>query len=394
VEHLQEAASRVDPDSTVALAQELIRIPSPTGEEQTIAEFLAEKLRAMGFDEVVVDKDWNVLASVRGQGDGPTLLLLTHTDSGPAGSMQDPYSGEIRDGQAYGKPGPVIYGRGAAAPKCALSCYIHAASALADWGRENFRGTLQVACVIQDLNANHDGIRILHQNVGLEPDFVIAGEPSNNQVVMGARGISHIQVSLRGKTSHWGKPHEGVNALYGLGELLLAVEKLELPTHPVLGGATVSAIEVSSELEPPHTPHIVRGVFDRRVLPEESVDDVLADFRRLIDQVEANRPGLLTEAEQIRGMFSFAAEPDSPLKEALLAGGRAVTGGDIGTTFIPFSSNAGFVIRELKVPGVAFAPGNITDVGPQEHVEVERLKEGTRILAAGCAALLAPDNGG
>lgn len=394
MEYLKEVASYVDEKSTVELAQELIRIPSPTGEERAIAEFLAEKLRGLSFDEVIVDRDWNVLATVQGSGEGPTLLTLTHTDSGVAGSMQNPYAGDIRDGEPYGKRGKVIYGRGAAAPKCALSCYIHSAEALANWGRERLNGKLQVACVTKDLNANHDGIRSLHQNVGISPDFVIAGEPSNNKVVMGARGISHVQISLQGKPSHWGKPHEGVNALYGLAEILLAVEKLDLPSHPVLGRATVSPIEIGSEMEPPHTPHDVRAVFDRRVLPEESVRDVLADFENILAQVIAARPGLSGSAEQIRGMFSFAADPDSLLKHALQKGGEAVTRGEIATTFIPFASNAGYVIQELGIPGVAFAPGNITDVGPQEHVEVDRLLEGTRILAAGCAVLLGKNGEG
>ena len=79
---------------------------------------------------------------------------------------------------------------------------------------------------------------------------------------------------------------------------------------------------------------------------------------------------------------------DTPLKEGLIKGGKAVTGRDIGTTFISFSSNAGYVIRKLGVPGVAFAPGNIMDVGSNEHVEINKLIEGTKILAAGCVQIM------
>lgn len=385
---MREAASYVNGNEVVDLLQSLIRIPSPTGEEREVAQFIADYMRDAGFDEVEVDAEWNVLGTIRGAKPGPSLLTLTHTDTGIPGRMEDPFSGELRDGGQYGKDSEVVYGRGAAAPKCALSCYLNAGRALIEWGRENLSGTLQVACVIKDLNANHDGIRGLHQSIGLSPDFVIAGEPSNNQVVMGARGISHVRVTFQGKETHWGKPAEGVNPLYGLGQLLLNVENLSLPTHEVLGAATTSAIEVASEMEPPHTPHEAWAVFDRRVLPEETIDDVLDAYRELATQVVAERPGLTATVEQVRGMYSFAADPDSRLKQALLEAGAAVTGEDIGTTFITFSSNAGFVIRELGVPGVAFAPGRITDVGPQEHVEASKVVEGTEILAAACAWLL------
>lgn len=387
-ERMRTAASFVDGRSVVDLLQQLIRIPSPTGQEKEVAEFIATYMRNTGFDEVLVDDQWNVLGTIRGASDGPVLLTLTHTDTGVPGRMEDPFAGDIREGTTYGKEGDVVYGRGAAAPKCALSCYLNAGKALIDWGRENLAGTLKVACVIKDLNANHDGIRGLHQSVGLTPDYVIAGEPSNNQVVMGARGISHIQVTLRGKETHWGKPAEGVNPLYGLGEFLLKVENLALPSHEVLGPATTSAIDVEAEMEPPHTPHTASALIDRRVLPNETIEEVIRHYRDIVTEITQARPGLEATVEQVRGMYSFAAEADSRLKQALMEGGRAVTGKEIGTAFISFSSNAGFVIQELGVPGVAFAPGHITDVGPNEHVEVQKVIEGTQILTAACAWLL------
>lgn len=382
------AAAHTDAERTIDLLRELIRIPSPTGNEEDIANYLVDYMKDAGFDQVEMDSNWNVLGTVEGAGDGPTLLLLTHTDSGPAGQMEDPYSANIVDGEAFDKPGKVVYGRGAVAPKCALATFLEAVRSLMAWGRNNWSGTLQVACVTKDLNANHDGVRELHQSMGITADYVIAGEPSDNQVVMGARGISHVQVTLNGVETHWGRPAEGVNPLYGLADVLLAVEQLELPTHDVLGAATVSAIEVSSEAEPPHTPHTVHGIFDRRVLPEETPDDVLDAFRNIVRNVQEHRSGLTGDVTQIRGMYSFAAPDDIPLKTALLEAGQAVAERDIGTTFISFASNAGYVINELGVPGVAFAPGRIRDVGSREHVEVDKVIEATGIMSAACARLL------
>jgi acetylornithine deacetylase/succinyl-diaminopimelate desuccinylase-like protein len=388
VDNLKAVASYVKEADTIEMVQNLIRIPSPTGKELDIANYVAEFMRKAGFDDVQMDEDWNVLGTVYSGNAGPTLLMLTHTDSGVPGNMENPFSGEIRSGLRFGKEGNVIFGRGAAAPKCAISSYLYAAQALIEWGRENWRGTLQVACVTKDLNANHDGIRELHKSIGLAPTYVIAGEPSDNQVVMGARGISHVQVTLKGIETHWGRPKEGVNPLYGLADILLEAEQESLPEHPVLGGATVSAISVSSDAEPPRTPHTASVVFDRRVLPEETIEGIIAEFNDIVEPVVKKRNGLSAEVSQIRGMYSFAAKEDTPLKQGLIKGGKAVTGRDIGTTFISFSSNAGYVIRELGVPGVAFAPGNIMDVGSNEHVEINKLIEGTKILAAGCVQIL------
>lgn len=385
---LQAAAARVNGQRAIDLLRDLIRIPGVTGQEADVARFVVNYMKAAGFDDVTIDEKWNVLGTVRGGGDGPALVLLTHTDSGPPGQMADPHSAAVMDGDAFGKSGQVVYGRGASAPKAALAAFIEGARALVEWGRDNWRGTLRVACVTKDLSANHEGVRELHESTGIAADFVIAGEPSDNQVVMGARGISHVQVTLKGVETHWGRPSEGVNPLYGLADVLDRVKNLKLPSHPVLGSATVSAIAVSSDAEPPRTPHTARAIFDRRVLPGETPDDVLAAFRQVVNEVCAAYPGMQGDVEQIRGMYSFSAPQDSPLKSALLEAGQAVTGRDIGTTYITFSSNAGFTIQGLGIPGVAFAPGRITDVGPREHVEVDKVIEGARITAAVCARLL------
>lgn len=384
MECMQAAAAAVDRDRAIRLLTNLVNIPSPTGQEEAIARFVAAYMRDAGFDEVVMDDNWNVLGTIRGSVEGLRLLLLTHTDSSAAGQMVDPFSAQVRDGAEFGVTGPVLVGRGAVAPKGAVTAFIEGVLAARAAAGANLKGTIQVACVTKDLAADHEGVRELDQAVGLAADYVIAGEPSDNQVVMGARGISHIEVTFHGQPTHWGRPDDGVNPLYGLADLLLGVEQFDLPRHEALGVATISPFDVSGEYEAPRTPRLARARFDRRVLPGEEPEKVLRPFRDSVAAIVQARPGLAGEVQRVKGMYPFQAAVDSPLKEAILEAGRAVAGRDLGTTFIPFGSNAGYTSHELSIPGVAFAPGRITDVSDREFIELDKVDEAARVVAATC----------
>ena len=75
--------------------QDLIRAPSPSGHEEEAAGVLSEKMNVLGFDEVVVDRLHDVMATIRGTGGARSLLLNGHIDHVPAGDMVEPFSGRL-----------------------------------------------------------------------------------------------------------------------------------------------------------------------------------------------------------------------------------------------------------------------------------------------------------
>ena len=58
-----------------SLAQDLIRIPSPPGQERDVAEYLQRTMGEMGFTEVQSDKYGNVIGRISFSNDGPVLLF-------------------------------------------------------------------------------------------------------------------------------------------------------------------------------------------------------------------------------------------------------------------------------------------------------------------------------
>jgi acetylornithine deacetylase/succinyl-diaminopimelate desuccinylase-like protein len=115
---------------TVSLRQEvtevlqgLIRIDTtnPPGNETAAAEYLRDYLEGSGVQCELyahVPERANLVARIPGRPDGPKLLLLSHTDvvlADPAEWSADPFGGELRDGEVWGRGALDMKGHVAAA---------------------------------------------------------------------------------------------------------------------------------------------------------------------------------------------------------------------------------------------------------------------------------------
>jgi acetylornithine deacetylase/succinyl-diaminopimelate desuccinylase-like protein len=120
----------------VRLLQELIRLDTvnPPGNERQAAELLRAYLEENSVACELYARDparANLVARIPGSGNGPRLLLLSHTDTvlaDPAEWTVDPWSGELKDG--------CVWGRGALDMKGQVAA---SAVAIASLAREGFR---------------------------------------------------------------------------------------------------------------------------------------------------------------------------------------------------------------------------------------------------------------
>jgi acetylornithine deacetylase/succinyl-diaminopimelate desuccinylase-like protein len=117
------------------LLSRLIRVDTtnPPGNETAAAELLRGYLEPFGIECELyarVPARANLVARIRGTGDGPTLLLLGHTDvvlADPGEWSVPPFSGEVRDDEVWGRGALDMKGQVAAS-----------AVALASLAREGF----------------------------------------------------------------------------------------------------------------------------------------------------------------------------------------------------------------------------------------------------------------
>ncbi len=177
------------PDGGVTgLLRAMVAIPSPSGQERKLAEFLADAMAGLGLT-TRLDAVGNVIGTT-GLGEGPVVLLAGHMDTVPG---QTPLLLE----------GGLLYGRGASDAKGPLAAMITAAGASRD-----FPGTIIVAGLIEEETPASRGATHLGRTLP-QPDAVIIGEPGRWQnVIIGYKGKLDLVYRLARPATHPTNPAE------------------------------------------------------------------------------------------------------------------------------------------------------------------------------------------
>ena len=269
------------------LLRKLVETPSPTGQEGDVARLLKQEMIAEGFD-ATIDNVGNVVGTMRGNGNGRTLLYNGHMDHVPPGTMAAPYSAELRDGQEFGVKGEVLYGRGTSDMKGALAAMVMAGSVLSQIGLK-LKGTLIVTGTVFEEELGNIGPPSLIDIDGLKPDAAVVGECTNLDLAYGNRGVVRTKLTTFGRSSHVSVQERGVNALYKMAKVLDRIQETNraLPSHPVLGKASWAVCKMDIT---PNTVNVVPNrcdaEVDTRIIPNFTPEMVVEEQRKMINALE------------------------------------------------------------------------------------------------------------
>ncbi|HOV41758.1 MAG TPA: M20/M25/M40 family metallo-hydrolase [Oscillospiraceae bacterium] len=310
VEKINAAAEELYPEM-VKFAQKLVQTPSISGTEKKLADLDMEEMKKLGYDEVFRDEQGNVVGLVKGTLPGPTIMYNSHMDHvspGDSANWQgyDPYGGAIDICEADDQEKTVkelvecIHGRAASDVKCGEAVQIYAGGLIAKLRAQGvpIKGTFMFTGVVQEEPAEMVGMKYLIDKTfaekGLSYDAMVSSEATSLKIYCGHRGRVELLVTVYGRTSHGSAPWLGINAIY---KAIPLIEKLKdelypsLPVDPQLGKASVSLniIECS-----PGALSIVPDKcmlsIDRRTIPGETVESVIAEVQAIIDELAAKDP--------------------------------------------------------------------------------------------------------
>src|SRR5580704_8115806 len=114
---------------------------------------------------------------------------------------------------------------------------------------------------------------------GLQADAAIVAEPTALRAVIASKGVLRWKVRTRGKAAHSSKPELGINAIVNMTRVIEAFEQsaatLARPPHPLLGGPTLNIGVIHGGVQVNFVPDSCEIEIDRRLLPGETVADVL-----------------------------------------------------------------------------------------------------------------------
>jgi acetylornithine deacetylase len=201
------------------LTKSLISIPSISGDEEKVAEFLADYLRA-GF-EVDIQYAAEGRPNVYARRGDPDVVLSTHTDTVP------PYV-EFREDDEF------IYGRGACDTKSIIAAMIKAAEALIEANVTDF-GLLFVV----GEEAGSVGAKAAN-TIANRVRYLINGEPTESKLALGSKGALRAILRARGRAAHSAYPEMGESAIEKLLDVLNDLRRVEFPRDETLGATTMN----------------------------------------------------------------------------------------------------------------------------------------------------------
>lgn len=238
---------RINQDEVCQLALDLCRIPSPTGEEGKLAEFIVDWCRKYGLvgmlQEVEAGRS-NAVGILRGRGDGPGLMLNGHMDTG-APVRHEELSGPVPPRAPHMEPyieEGILYGTGMDNMKSGLAAIMSATRAIKD-SATSLKGDLIVAGVVGEVSrapvdqyqghyyrSKGIGTRYLLTH-GIVSDYAIVADTSHFGLTWAQCGVVYAKISVPGKAAYTpftvraSNPRESSNAIIKMTVLIEAFER-------------------------------------------------------------------------------------------------------------------------------------------------------------------------
>lgn len=351
--------------------------------EAALASALVEDLAGIGLapERVPVGpagRD-NIVARLEGAPGAPAVMYQAHLDTvGLSGNARA--EAVVGDG--------MVHGRGSCDTKGSLAAIVMALRLLADVPASDRATVVAVGGIDEEVSCQ--GASSLAKWLGDEDRFAdmrmaVIGEPTDLRVVSAHKGVVRFEIATVGSPAHSSVPHLGRNAIDAMAGVLDALAddyaaRLTEITHPLVGSPTVSVSTISGGTALNVVPAECAISIDRRIVPGESPEEVLAGLDRVLDSVdtrgcvlERRAPFLVTEAVD--------TDAGHPLVGALGRARQAILG-DFGTPAgVTFGSDAS-IFAPAGIDCVVFGPGSIDQAhADEEWVSVEETARAGEILA-------------
>lgn len=372
---------------------------NPPGGEEAIAKIIEEKIVEWGLpvSERFFSKEDrpNIVCTVKGCGDGPTLLFNAHIDTKPVFGggewKHDPFNPEIVDGK--------LYGRGTSDMKGCVAACLAAALALKE-SNVSLKGDLILTLSADEEAGSTYGAKVL-ANSGLKADAVIIGEPSGleksfDALCLASRGICCPIIKVYGTQMHSSQSDKRpcINASVKLAKVLtrFAEEmkgRLIYKSHPLYPkGPTVNpGVLISGGTFYGVVPGESWFGSDIRIIPGMKFEQVKTDLEGFVSDLAKEDPELKLELDYapypLNWIPPVEIAADHPVVQASVKATETVLGFKPELIGYAATTDAHFFSEEMGIPTIsAFGPGLIHLAhAPDEYIEVEDVISAAKIFA-------------
>ncbi|MBY0123565.1 M20 family metallopeptidase [Bacillus sp. S/N-304-OC-R1] len=386
----------------VSLLSQMIQIPSvnPPGDYEEICEFLYRKLTSYGLDvsvlpvpeEIVEQKGLqtkrkNIIATLKGIGSGPSLILNAHLDTVPEDDHNKwtfpPFSGMIHDGK--------IFGRGATDSKGRLAAYIGAALVLKRAGIPLY-GDIIIAATCDEETGGELGAGYLTSNGLLKGDFALV-EGYSQEIIHAMAGMTQLVIKSIGTPAHSGFKWNGINAIEKMAKVINGLEKLqaELMNEPsMINGMKYTTINVgiiSGGTKSNVVPGGCEIEVDLRIIPEHSIDSIVERIENMISSLKEDDQdmNIILQKKGEAETTPTIVERNHPLIEALQEASKEINDVELPVTGVMGQSDSRWFIQN-GIPAINYGPGTQANRvhGFDEFMEISNLLNTVKVISLFC----------
>ncbi|MDX6593179.1 MAG: acetylornithine deacetylase [Gaiellales bacterium] len=390
----------VDEKALVELASDLIRIPSFKGNETPVAEWLAEYFSARGYVVDLQEVDpgrFQAIATLKGTGDGPSLMFNGHTDIDPLayGWTGDPFTPRLE--------GNRLYGAGVWNMKGGVASMICAAEAVRRSGTK-LKGDLVIACVVGELEGGVGTKALLDS--GFRTDAAVVTEPVGAaNVVTTHAGAMEMAVSTIGYSEHVTTREHPIDAIRKMMKVISALEHVKFRHQPRPDLPALPYLNVNCIIGGRGRDHDLQGAYftsdyctaivDVRFLPGQTSETVVDDVRNVLDALQAEDPEFRYEIEvppppkfkALRVMEPTDVPTDADIVQSVVRHYEQVAGkppNAIGTHLPPsYTVNDTCHLWRAGIPCVLYGPAGSpgTPAKPDNAIFIDEMVLATKVLA-------------
>ncbi|MCW3014364.1 MAG: hypothetical protein JWO02_1456 [Solirubrobacterales bacterium] len=395
------------------LTRDLVDIPSPTGSEREIGEFILgwyERNGLRAIRQQIDEQRLNAIGVLEGDGTGATLMINGHMDTSFTGFDEtdamfaerlepvEDLRGVVRDGK--------VYGLGASNMKCGLAAFMVAGKALAQSGVK-LRGDLVLAAVAGEISrtpideyqsgsfrGEGTGTRHLIAHGG-QADYAICADGSALQVICAQAGVAQFKITTFGHPhASWGvtreeEPTAEVNAIVRMTAIIAAVESWAAEFEsvsvfqsavdgPLMPKVNVGAIVGGAPFRPNYHPGRCSIYVDVRLPPELRPLTVQRALRQLLAGVDDR-----CEIQMYRSQMGYEAPDAAPVARTLAETFEALNGTPPPRVTVERASiwTDMNVLNEHGIPCCKFGPRGTRWSVRSEQVEIEEIAQAAKVYA-------------
>jgi len=402
----EQIVAQVREEDIVSMACDVINIPSPTGHELQMAEYMQNTLRGFGLNvtwQEIEESRANVVGRWLGAGGGRNLMFNGHMDTSNTGRE------EFLTGIGY-KPNAVVkegflYGLGIYNMKGALVCYAHAVKALQQ-AEVKLKGDVIIAAVAGEIEKTQWGDFKGKEyrgygcgthylvNHGVLPDMCILGEPTDMRVVLEHFGSMWVRISCTGIYVHTAfcEGREEMNSIRRMYELMDSIMKwiANWERNASHGGkkalVNLGGIRGGHAWRASRTPEKTDLFLDVRVPPTIPMSEARRNIQQMFFELERKHPDWGLEFETYVSVPGARISEEHEMIRAIDACHEHIMGKRPDREVVTWCSDAS-VLSRYGIETVNYGPSSGPRDAEGEKVAIKTLVDITKIYALTAAEL-------